>query len=135
MLNYLFYSEELNYPSDKYAFAPGISYPEYSWDRAELQDENRVYDAIRTMLKDMGLDKNNQETAFWNPLGEWIHPGMKVLIKPNFVMHKNGSDHPEDMESLVTHPSILRSIIDYTLIALKGDGQVIVADAPVKDCD
>lgn len=36
---------------------------------------------------------------------------------------------------MVTHPSVLRALIDYTLIALRGTGTVTVADAPVQTCD
>ena len=33
------------------------------------------------------------------------------------------------------HASLLRAVCDYCLIALQGEGEVIVADAPMQDCD
>lgn len=135
-MNYLFFDKNIEYPDSELAYSPSIAYPEYPYCQFGIQTtENAVYDAIRKIFLDLGLDKDNAGRREWNPLGEYIQPGQKVLIKPNFVMHKNGSSNPNDMESLVTHPSIVRCIIDYCLIALKGEGSLIIADAPVKDCD
>lgn len=135
-MNYLYYSETISYPSDAYLWSPDEYYPEYLWSGHDVRNEkNSVYGAIRKMLENMNLDKENYGSRHWNPLGEYIRPGQTVVLKPNFVMHKNGSDNPSDLESLVTHPSILRCVIDYCLIALKGRGRIIVADSPVKDCN
>lgn len=133
-MNYLFFDKALVYPSAKYGFAPSSKYPEYPFSVVATED-NKVYAAIRSMWQAMGLDAEHYGTAEWNPLGRYIKPGMKVVLKPNFVMHKNGSAHPDDLDSLVTHPSIIRCVLDYVYIALKGRGEVIVGDAPVKDCD
>ena len=65
------------------------------------------------------------------PFASVIPEGARVLIKPNFVMHQN--EGPWGMEPLVTHPSIVRAVVEAALRA--GPSQVIVGDAPVQGCD
>lgn len=135
-MNYLFYDKCLIYPKNKNAYSPSEIYPEYPFENINLCTEtNMVYTSIRKMFYSMDLDKENYGTQKWNPLGKWIKPGMKVCLKPNFVMHENRSSNSDDLDSLVTHPSIIRCVLDYCYIALKGKGTVIVGDSPVKDCD
>lgn len=134
-MNYLFYSKSLIYPDRECGYSPSKMYPEYPFRNDVKSKSNLVYDSIREMFYDMGLDSNHYGTSSWNPLGEWIKPSMNVCLKPNFVMHQNGSENPDDLDSLVTHPSIIRCILDYCYIALNGKGTVIVGDAPVKDCN
>jgi len=69
----------------------------------------------------------------WNPLGTIIKPGQTVLLKPNFVLSFNSSG--DDLFAVVTHPSILRAIVDYVYLALKGIGRIVIADAPQMDCN
>ena len=66
-------------------------------------------------------------------MGELISPGDRVLIKPNFVLHRNAGRGPVD--AVVTHASVLRAIADYVLIALKGRGTLTIGDAPQMNCD
>lgn len=133
--SYLYFDSDLEYPKESTG-SPSEQYPEYPWPADTMAREpNKVYDAIRKMFADMKLDEEHYGTAAWNPLGDYIHPGQTVVVKPNFVMHKNGSSDPDDMESLVTHPSVIRCVLDYCLIALQGKGTLIVGDSPVKDCD
>lgn len=135
-MNYLFYDKNLVYPENKNGYSPSERYPEYPFKSNELYTgKNLVYDSIREIFHLLKLDEANYGTQRWNPLGKWIKPGMKVCLKPNFVMHENKSNNPDDLDSLVTHPSIIRCILDYCYIALKGKGTIIVGDAPVKDCD
>lgn len=135
-MNYLYRLKKLKYPGSNAAFSPSEKYPEYPYDEDTIAVEhNGVYDAIRSIFFECGLDLSNYGTTKWNPLGEWIKPGQTVLIKPNWVMHMNRSDNLDDLDSLVTHPSIIRCVLDYVLIALRGDGVVYVGDSPVKDCD
>lgn len=112
-------------------FNPGEAYPEY---RGEIAEEpNPVYAGVRDLFISLGLDRANLGTPRWNPLGELIRPGMRVLIKPNLVRHY----HPYglDRESIVTHASIVRAICDYVLIAGGSDTRLVVADAPLQSCD
>ena len=81
----------------------------------------------------LGYDSEHYGTPQWNPLGTIIHPGQTVLLKPNFVLSFNSSG--DDLFSVVTHPSILRALIDYAYIALKGTGRIIIADTPQMDCN
>lgn len=134
-MNYLYFDNDLLYPSDSEGYSPSVSYAEYPFESLLAPKKNCVYDAVRSMLHDMMLDAPNYGNNNWNPLKKWIRPGMSVCLKPNFVMHANGSNQPDDLDSLVTHPSVIRCILDYCFIALEGKGTVIVGDAPVKDCN
>ena len=118
------------YPSGEYAWSPDEAYPEY---RGSFVSEapNPVYAMIRDGFRRLGMDGGNFGRPEWNPLGEVIKPGNTVLLKPNLVMHEN----PGGLDCLVTHPSVIRAVLDYVLIALKGSGKVIIGDAPVQSCD
>ena len=109
-----------DYPKD--SFNPSTLYPEYRYGQAFVQEhDNVIYDMVRGCLLGYGLDAENFGTPNWNPLSKYIKLGDQVLIKPNWVMHFNGSgDYKDAMECLVTHPSCIRAICDYCLIALKG---------------
>lgn len=134
-MNYIFFDKELKYPNNSFGYSPSELYPEYQY-KAVAQLQNKVYESIRKIFYDCGLDRNNYNTKHWNPLGEYIKPGDTVLIKPNLVLHKNNRlNHEKDMEPMVTHPSIIRCVLDYVLISLKDTGTVYIGDAPVKDCD
>jgi uncharacterized protein (DUF362 family) len=60
-----------------------------------------------------------------------VPPGARVLIKPNFVLHEN--EGPWGMEPLVTHPSLIRAVVEAVLRA--GPSEVTVGDAPLQGCD
>ena len=110
-------------------FFPPANYPELlQWQCAEINTSNKVYANVRNCLKNMGLDKSNIGSGSWNPLGDIINPGNLVVIKPNLVMHHNNGSH--DIRAVVTHASVIRPILDYVFLALKGTGTVIVGDAP-----
>jgi hypothetical protein len=81
----------------------------------------------------LGYDAARYGQRQWNPLGCLIQPGQTVLLKPNFVLDTNASG--DDLFAVVTHPSILRALVDYVYIALQGQGRIIIADAPQMDCD
>lgn len=119
------------YPS-KAPYSPAYRYPEYPFEDI-AERANPVYPGIRYLLYQLAMDRRNFGSADWNPFGGIIRPGMTVVIKPNFVKDQHAGG--EDVFSMITHPSVLRPIIDYVLIALKGSGIVIVADAPHYDCD
>ena len=113
-------------------FHPAVAYPEYPFTEAS-EEPNEVYAAARELFRILQLDVEHYGLPSWNPLGEIITPGDKVVLKPNFVMdrHYTGGDY----DSVVTHGSVLRAILDYVAIALKGKGEIIVADAPMIDND
>ncbi|MBU1318309.1 MAG: DUF362 domain-containing protein [candidate division Zixibacteria bacterium] len=114
-------------------YHPTQRYSEYSYDKTARGDFIDGYDLVRDALFQLGLDRPNYGTAAWNPLGDIISPGDRVALKPNWVLDK----HPrnKDIFSVVTHPSIIRAVLDYAMIALQGKGSVTVCDAPQGDCD
>lgn len=112
-------------------FNPPEKYPEYEGD--VFDETNMVYSAVRELLYSLGMDKENFGAKYWNPLGEIINPGDNVVIKPNFVSEPR-SDKTK-YESIITHPSVIRPLIDYSIIALRGKGSLVVADAPQTDSD
>lgn len=123
--------EDPVYPSGEYGFSPSERYPEYAFDTLSTE-KNCVYEMIRESFHEMQMDVEHYGTSAWNPLGEIIHPGDTVLIKPNLVSHKNPGG---GVECLTTHPSVIRAVLDYVLIALKSSGRIILGDAPVQSCD
>ena len=136
MRNYIYYRDNAEYPVDKY-FRPDKEYPEYPFlELGVSKQPNDVYEMLRDMFINLSLDKENIGSKKWNPLGEYISPGNVVLIKPNWVKHENNAiKGKRGMECLVTNTSIVKCIIDYSLIALNGSGKLIIADAPVQSCD
>ncbi len=136
MKSYIYYQDGAEYPKDQY-FRPAKVYPEYPYLRLGLSEQNNdVYDMIRSMFISLALDMDHIGTSEWNPLGDYIKPGNVILIKPNWVKHQNDAiKGKKGLECLVTNTSIVKCVIDYAMIALKGKGKIIVADAPVQSCD
>jgi uncharacterized protein (DUF362 family) len=133
---YLGISQDAVYPNSNEGYSPNVEYPEYIFGKTHLSNENQVYELVREGFFSLGYDQRNYGTSTWNPLGEFIKEGQTVLIKPNWVMHYNkNKDYHNNLECLVTHPSIVRAVIDYALVALKGTGRLLVADAPMQGCD
>ncbi len=113
-------------------FSPAVRYPEYrGTDISPVP--NPVYEGVRDLFISLGLDRARLGSKHWNPLGNIICPGDRVLIKPNLVRHY----HPYGLDrlSIVTHASILRAICDFALIAAGTQGMLIIADAPLQSCD
>jgi len=124
---------KITYPTNN-PFHPNQPFPEITkLNFKEIDKQNDVYDLIRTTLEKMGLDHNRIGTPNWNPFCNLVKLGDQVLIKPNLVLHHNSES--ADIDAVVTHASVLRPIIDYVLIALKGTGTVIIGDAPHGDAD
>jgi uncharacterized protein (DUF362 family) len=123
---------EPRYP-DAPPYHPDTRYPEYPRDWGLSPTPNLAYDAVRECLRLLGLDAARYGTAAWNPLGEVIRPGARVLVKPNWVLHTHFSDL--SYESVVTHSAVIRAVVDYAVAAAGPGGSVIVADAPLRDAD
>ncbi|MBR5316783.1 MAG: DUF362 domain-containing protein [Lachnospiraceae bacterium] len=120
-----------SYPQKDTLFRPHKKYPEYMYE--EISGQNDIYDMVRESMYMLGLDKENYDTVMWNPLKEIIIPGDTVLIKPNMVLHNNTSLCGEDC--LYTNPSLVATMIEYTWLALRGRGKIVVGDAPLQECD
>ena len=115
-------------------YHPSDNYPEYVFGSGHISEEdNQAYRGVRESLRLLGLDRANFGKNSWNPLGEIIKPGDNVVIKPNFVLssHMAGGE----LYSIITHPAMIRAMVDYCYIAMRGAGKLTIADAPQMDCD
>lgn len=121
-------ANDARYPPNP-PFNPPEYYPEYPFSTL-LDKSNSVYPSVRDLLKKLTLDEQNFGTKKWNPFGCFINPGDTVIIKPNFVVDSQLLSEIE-FQSAVTHGSVIRPIIDYTYIALNGNGKIIIADGPI----
>jgi uncharacterized protein (DUF362 family) len=118
--------ESKNYPRD-IPFNPPKKYPEYTG--SELDPNNKIYDHVRQILYKSGLDKENFNKPDWNPFKDIVNPGMTVFVKPNTVRHYHMDG--KEVLSIIIHASVVRPILDYILIALKGAGRIIIGDSQV----
>jgi uncharacterized protein (DUF362 family) len=122
---------EAVYPAPPYH--PSSRYPEFPLIPVS-KEPNFVFDAVRQSLHALALDSCNFGSSSWNPLGVVVKPGQTVIIKPNLVSHFNWGykNSLTDTDSLITHGSVIRCIIDYVALALKDNGRVIIGDSPVQ---
>ena len=90
------------------------------------EGENEIGEAIRRNAENLGWN-DERRGAFGNVIKE----DSKVLIKPNFVMHKNQGGG--GLLPLVTHQAVIKAIVAEALKA--NPAQVIVGDAPIQSCD
>jgi uncharacterized protein (DUF362 family) len=65
------------------------------------------------------------------PFGGAIPSGARVIVKPNWVIHRNRG--PWGLEPLVTDPMLIRAVVDGVLAA--NPARVLVGDAPLQGCD
>lgn len=86
--------------------------------------------AIDKLMEDLGLNPQNPFEAF-------IKPGMKVFIKPNWVASRwrESCPHKDDLYCVITHPAVIEAVADRVALALKGSGEIIIADNPSIDAD
>ena len=98
---------------------------------------NAVYAAVEDLFRTLGLDAARAGTTAWNPLGDVIAVGDRVIVKPNFVSSKDLHLRidGERLAASSTHASLLRPILDYALRATGPSGSVTVVDAPVEGCE
>ena len=116
-----------------FPYHPPHRYPEFSTFDVRCDETNHVYEAVRNVLADLQLDRDNFDHPAWNPLRNFIKSGQRVLVKPNWVMHENPVE--ASIESLITHTSLIRAMMDYLILALNRDGTIEIADAPLQGCD
>jgi uncharacterized protein (DUF362 family) len=112
---------------------PGLRYAL----EAPYDPPNPVYEAVETMFRRLGLDAGRAGAPEWNPLGDLIAPGDRVVIKPNLVSSKNLQQKitGENLAASSTHGSLLRPVLDYALRAAGPRGQVRVIDSPMEGCE
>ena len=107
--------------SEVYVAATEPAYGTYPY--ADADDPTRR--ALDRLWSAWGRDRRD-------PVAGWIGPGAKVVIKPNWVMDANPRGH--DIESLITHTSLIRHVLDACATAMKGTGTIVVGDAPLQGC-
>lgn len=115
-------------------YHPSERYPELDFLPPDVCSGNDIYAGVRCLLRELGYDATRFGTPAWSPLSDLVATGGTVVLKPNFVRHfteKPGGNY----ETVVTHPAVLRPLIDYAWKAVGRGGRVIVADAPQYDCD
>lgn len=112
---------------------PGLRYLE----AVPFDPPNPVYEAVESVFRGLGLDAARAGSPEWNPLGDLIRPGDRVIVKPNLVSSKNLHQKitGESLEASSTHGSLLRPILDYALRATGPKGRVRVVDTPVEGCE
>ena len=65
---------------------------------------------------------------------EFIRPGDRVVLKPNWVKeHDERKPGPDQWEHVVTHPSVIEGVIRWVGPRLKGQGSITICDAPQTD--
>jgi uncharacterized protein (DUF362 family) len=96
-------------------------YPEFPYDT-----KSSLFKSLLDLLEGLGLERNN-------PFATYIKPGQTALIKPNWARDKNPLGF--NTESLITHSSMIKYVIDLLSIAMEGKGRIIIADAPLQNCN
>lgn len=99
----------------------------------EHADNYRLDVVKRTLLrcfKDLGYPESN-------PLGNVVHPGDKVFIKPNWVASRwrASCPHNDTLYCVITHPNVIEAVADFVAEALQGQGEIIIGDNPSIDAD
>ena len=118
-------------------YHPSEMYPEVR-NKEISKSDNPVYRSVRNLFHLMGYDKENYGTIQWNPMSEIIRKGDKVILKPNWVAHKNFGQrvyNEIDTDCLITHSSVIRVVLDYVAKALDNEGEIIIGDAPIQVAD
>jgi len=114
-------------PSTDYGARCGTAAPELNCDCAGKP----ATVALRNLFRAAGLDEERAGSEAWNPLGELVRPGERVLVKPNWVRH--ALQGLSSIECLVTHTSVLAGVLHYLVKARPS--QIVVGDAPIQGCD
>ena len=116
-------------------YDPDTAYPEYPFAPHRVAAEaNGAYAAVRQSLALLGLDRENYGTPEWNPLRDVVPRGGLVVIKPNWVHHALPGDAAPH-EILITHPAVVRAVVDYAFLACGPRGRIVIGDAPIQSAD
>lgn len=93
---------------------------------------NSVYAAVRGLLYQLGYDRPALALPPGTRSAAWCTPVTGWSLSPTLVspQHRAGGDP----FSVITHPSVLRALADY-VTALKGQGEIVIADNPSIDAD
>jgi len=119
---YVAYNPDSGGYPDTPPFHPDTLYPEYPFAKETVGPQNGAYRLVRQALQ--LVHPEGYGGPDWNPLQHIIRPGDRVLIKPNLV------DASTWRNGQMTHPAILRPIIDFVYKACGPQGSIVVGDAP-----
>jgi uncharacterized protein (DUF362 family) len=126
--------DALAYPSGEAGFSPDRRYPEYAFETLS-PDPNPVYESVRNLFVQLGLDRERLDTPEWNPLGAYIDPGQSVFVLCNFVYHRRPQDSESAFQAKCTHGSVLRALADFALIAAGHGARIRFGNSPLQSCD
>lgn len=89
-----------------------------------------IKETLKRCFVEMGLPSEK-------PFSEFIHPGDKVFIKPNWVASRwrDSCPHKDTLYCVITHPNIIEAVADFVAEALEGNGEIIIGDNPSIDAD
>ena len=78
----------------------------------------QVNEAVDTIMRSLNLDVAN-------PFKDFIKPGMRVFIKPNWVASRwrESCDHRDNLYCVITHPAVIEAVADRVALALDGKGK------------
>jgi hypothetical protein len=97
-------------------------------------EKNEVYASVRELFKLLKYDLENEGTNCWNPLGWLIKPNETVFLKPNMIAESHYYKKAE-WNYVITNGTIIRAVVDFVFIALKGKGKIIIGDSPSTESD
>lgn len=107
--------------------AESITAPELPGGRAETVEQA----CVRDLLRIWGLDRERFGSPEWNPLGDFVAPGSRIALKPNWVNHWNASG--AGMECLITQTGVIEAVALYAAKTQPAD--IVIGDAPIQGCD
>ncbi len=99
----------------------------------DLFERGEIFRAVESVLAGAGLDAAHRGSAAWNPFGDLVRPGGRVVLKPNFVTSRNLHENlaGERLWSVATHPAVLRPLIEYAWKAVGADGRISIVDCSI----
>jgi uncharacterized protein (DUF362 family) len=112
-------------------YHPSERYPELG--NSPLGARNDAFRLVRSALWRLGLDQGRQGQPSWNPLGDVVRPGERVVLKPNMI--RQSHEFRPDWDYVITHGSVVRVVAEYVALALNGRGTITITDGPQTDSD
>src|ERR1700758_2853032 len=61
------------------------------------------------------------------PMARLVQPGDRVLLKPNLIRESH-AQRPAEWEQVITNGAVIRAVVSLVAEALRGSGQIIIAD-------
>lgn len=90
--------------------------------RADYKDAGRVNLLVQRVLAALHLP------------ADWIVPGDRVVLKPNWVKeHDERYPGPNRWEHVVTHPVVIEAVVRWVAGRLQDRGSITICDAPQTD--